>query len=73
MLRFIFALDADIRAAKRRSAHAAKSIAAHRSYSADAARGLRLVESGVRRQAIPASALRSAYFQSEQQRVSKGA
>lgn len=73
MLRFIFALDADIRAAKMRSAHAAESIAAHRSSSSGAARGPRLVESGARPQAIPAAAWRSAYFQSGRQSVSKGA
>ena len=73
MLRFIFALDADIRAARRRSADAAQSINAHRSFPGNAARALTLVESGSKRQAVRASALRNAYFQSEKQPESKEA
>ncbi len=52
LLRFLFALDSDIRAAKRRSADAAQTIAAHRRHSGDAARALTVVEFGSRRQAV---------------------
>ncbi len=73
MLRFIFALDADIRAAKRRSADAAQTIAAHLRHSGDAARARTVVEFGSRRQAVRPSAPRHAYFQSGKQPESKGA
>jgi hypothetical protein len=73
MLRFIFALDADIRAARRRSADAAQNFAAHRSFPGDKARALTLVGSASKRQAVRASALRNAYFQSGKQSESKGA
>jgi hypothetical protein len=77
MLRFIFALDAEIKAAKRRRMATVRSISAHRSFSAagarDPARVLTLAASNARRQAIRNLASRGAYFQPEKQSESKEA
>jgi hypothetical protein len=77
MLRFIFALDSEIRAAKKHSAATVHFISGERSPSASGARDssplLTLVDSNARRRTVYAPVSRSAYFQRNENSESKGA
>lgn len=77
MLRFIFALDAEIKAARRRPLATVRSISSHRSFSAagarDQTRVLTLAGSNAKRQSVRNLASRGAYFQPEKQSESRGA
>jgi hypothetical protein len=77
MLRFIFALESEIKTAKRHAAATVHSISAYRNPSVAGARDsaplLTLVDSNARRRPIYAPVSRSAYFQRSENSESKGA